>query len=143
MGGARVLTSVTGERLVIREATPARLRFDLYSPPRQPAPPRAAHPTQVESFAVLEGRLRATVESVTRDYGPGERFVIPAGAYHVVRNAADASARAAVAFFEELTALRRLTPLGLARLVKRHRDAIRLAPPFAQLLAFLGPFVRA
>jgi hypothetical protein len=101
---------------------------------------------------VLEGRLRATIGGTTRDYGPGESFAIPAGTFHVVRNASAEAARAAVefspatgmlAFFEELMGLTRMTPWGLARLLKRHRDAITLAAPFAQILGFLGLFVRA
>jgi len=135
----RVLESVTGERMVIQETTPEVLRFELHSPPKQPAPPANAHPTQEERFHVIAGRLRATIAGTTRDYGAGESFTIPANTFHRVRNVSAEPARAQVEFvpargmlpfFEDLMALTGMNPVGLARLVKRHRDAVRLAAPF-------------
>jgi quercetin dioxygenase-like cupin family protein len=147
----RVLQSVTGERMVILVATEDLLRFELHSPPSQPSPPPSAHPTQEERFHVIEGRLRATIGGKTRDFGPGESFIVPANTYHRVRNASPAPARAVVEFvpargilpfFEDLMALTGMSPSGLARLLKRHRDAARVAPPFAQILGVVGLFVR-
>jgi quercetin dioxygenase-like cupin family protein len=146
----RVLESVTGERMVIQEATPDVLRFELHSPPQQPSPPPSAHPTQEERFQVIEGRLQARIAGRTHDYGPGETFIIPPNTFHVVRNPFLEPARAQIEFvpahgmlpfFEDLMSLTGMNPLGLARLVKRHRDAVRLAPPFAQILGFIGLFV--
>jgi quercetin dioxygenase-like cupin family protein len=151
MTEGRVLDSATGERMFILEATPDALRFELFSPPRQPPPPQNAHPTQEERFQVLEGRLRATIAGKTRDFGAGESFSVPPNTMHRVRNLSTEPARALVTFvpahgmlpfFEDLMRLRSLNPIGLARLVKHHRDAVRLGPPFAQVLALLGLFVR-
>jgi hypothetical protein len=126
------------------------LRFELHSPPKQPPPPANAHPTQQERFRVLAGHLRATIGGTTRGYGPGESFTIPANTFHRVRNVLEHPARAEVVFtpahgmlpfFEELMGLRGMNPIGLARLVTGHRDAVRVAPPFAQILGVLGVFV--
>jgi len=143
----QILSSVTGEWMVILQNTPALLRFELFSPPKQPSPPRAAHPIQEERFQVLDGHLCATIGDTTQVYGPNETFVIPADTFHVVRNTSAEPARAIVAFapatrmlsfFEELMGLTRISPMRMARLVKRHRDAVVLAPPFAQLLGLLS-----
>jgi hypothetical protein len=52
-----------------------------------------------------------------------------------------APAHGMLPFFEDLMTLTGMNPLGLARLVKRHRDAVRLGAPFRQVLGFLGLFV--
>jgi mannose-6-phosphate isomerase-like protein (cupin superfamily) len=147
----RVLQSVTGECMVILQDSPAALRFELHSPPRQPPPPLSAHPTQEERFHVLAGHLRATIAGTTGDYGPGERFTVPPNTVHRVRNVSEEPACAEVAFvpacgmlpfFEDLMGLRGMNPLGLARVLQRHDDAVRVSAPFAQILAVLGLVVR-
>jgi hypothetical protein len=138
--------------MVVLEDRPELLHFELHSPPKQPPPPANAHPTQEERFRVLDGHLRATIGGRTQDYGPGETFTIPTGTFHRVRNVSQEPARAEVEFrpaqgmlpfFEDLMRLRGMNPLGLAQLVKRHPDAVRLGVPFAQILGVVGLFVRS
>ena len=147
----RTLESVTGERMVIKESTPDLLRFERHLPPKQRPVPKAAHPTQEAHLKVLEGRLHVTVGKTTRDYGVGESFTVPAGAFHSAWNVDAQPARVRVefrpaegilAFFEEMMGLTSMNLLGVVRVVKHHRDAVRLAAPYAQVIGLLGLFVR-
>jgi hypothetical protein len=54
-------------------------------------PPAHLHPSQVERFAVLEGRMHAIVGDEERDFESGESFEVPAGTSH--RMAADGPTR--------------------------------------------------
>ena len=47
-----------------------------------------AHSHGAQWGVVLAGRLELTVDGVTRSYGPGESYSIPAGAVHAARIAA-------------------------------------------------------
>lgn len=151
MVGERVLESVTGERIVIQESTPDVLRFERHLPPNQRPVPKVAHPTQGAHLKVLEGRLHATVGAETRAYKAGESFAVPAGVFHSAWNLDTRPARVLVefspavgilAFFEDVMGLTSMNLLGIVRVVKHHRGAVRLAPPYAQIVGLLGLFVR-
>jgi hypothetical protein len=45
-------------------------------------PPMHLHPSQAESFEVLEGSMRAIVDGEERVYEQGESFEVPAGTPH-------------------------------------------------------------
>ena len=45
-------------------------------------PPMHLHPSQTETFTVLDGRLRTVVDGEERIYESGEQFVIPPGTPH-------------------------------------------------------------
>jgi quercetin dioxygenase-like cupin family protein len=147
----RTLESVTGERMVIQESTPDVLRFERHLLPRQRPVPKVAHPTQEAHLKVLEGRLHATVGGKTRDYGAGESLTVPAGTFHSAWNVDAQPARVLVefspaegilGFFEEMMGLTSMNLLGIAWVVKHHREAVRLAAPYAQIVGLLGLFVR-
>ncbi len=151
MGRERVLESVTGERIVIQESTRDVLRFERHLPPNQRPVPKVAHPTQGAHLKVLEGRLHAAVGTKTRDYEAGESFAVPAGAFHSAWNADTRPARVLVefspavgilAFFADVMGLTSMNLLGIVRVVKRHRGAVRLAPPYAQIVGLIGLSVR-
>lgn len=54
-------------------------------------PPAHFHPSQVERFVVLEGRIRTIIDDEERGYEAGESFEVPAGTVHQM--AADGPAR--------------------------------------------------
>ena len=147
MVAERILESVTGERLVIQENTPDVLRFERHLPPKQRPVPKVAHPTQAARMKVLEGRLHATVGGTTRDYGAGESLTVPAGTFHSAQNVEVQPARVLVefspadgilAFFEEMMGLTSMGLLAVVRVVKRHRDAVRLPAPYAHRVGLVG-----
>jgi hypothetical protein len=151
MVAERTLESVTGERMVIQDSTPDLLRFERHLPPKQRPAPKVAHPTQAARMKVLEGRLHATVGEQTRDYRAGESFTIPAGTFHSAQNLEAQPARMLVEFspaegllefFEEVMGLTSMNLLAVVRVVKHHRDAVRLPAPYAQIVGLLGVFVR-
>ena len=45
-------------------------------------PPEHLHPSQTESFEVLEGSMRTLIGGEERVYGPGEQFEVPAVVPH-------------------------------------------------------------
>jgi mannose-6-phosphate isomerase-like protein (cupin superfamily) len=45
-------------------------------------PPTHLHPSQAESFEVLEGSMRTVIDGEERVYGPGEPFEVPVGTPH-------------------------------------------------------------
>jgi mannose-6-phosphate isomerase-like protein (cupin superfamily) len=57
--------------------------------PHSPAPPLHLHPSQDESFRVLQGRLRAVVDGVEQDLGPGDELFVPRGTPHQMWGDAD------------------------------------------------------
>jgi quercetin dioxygenase-like cupin family protein len=147
----RTLESVTGERMVIQESSPDVLRFERHLPPKQRPVPKVAHPTQAARMKVLQGRLHATVGDQTRDYRAGESFTVPAGTFHSAQNLEAEPARMLVEFspadgrlefFEEMMGLTSMHLLAVVRVVKHHRDAVRLPAPYAQIVGLLGIFAR-
>ena len=151
MVAERILESVTGERLVIQHSTPDLLRFERHLPPKQRPAPKVAHPTQEARLKVLEGRLHATVGEQKQDYRAGESFTVPEGTFHSAHNLEAQPARMLVefrpadgllAFFEDMMGLTSMNLLAVVRVVKHHRDAVRLAAPYAQIVGLLGVLLR-
>jgi quercetin dioxygenase-like cupin family protein len=92
-----VLAHPRGDRLVFI-ATAAdtggeRLEMDVTYPRRTHAPAPHLHPHQEETFRVLQGALRTTIDGRERTFGPGEAFVVPPGTPHTMHADADEPTR--------------------------------------------------
>jgi mannose-6-phosphate isomerase-like protein (cupin superfamily) len=57
------------------------------------APPPHVHPSQVETYEVLEGRLDVVIDGVWRTLEPGDTAAVPVGALHTFRNRHGVTAR--------------------------------------------------
>jgi quercetin dioxygenase-like cupin family protein len=84
---ARVLeNSASGERIVIRrggaETAGELLEFDVYLQPGAHVPAGHSHPSQIEQFHVIAGRVQFRVRG--RDFwlGPDSRLTVCAGTSH-------------------------------------------------------------
>ena len=70
--------------------------FELRVPPGSNVPPPHSHSANEELVYVLEGTLRYTVGSETRDLKPGDSMATPCGVVHAFSNPHAAVARALV-----------------------------------------------
>jgi quercetin dioxygenase-like cupin family protein len=70
--------------------------FEMIVPPKANVPPPHSHTENEECVYVLEGTLRYSVNSETRDLSPGEWMSTPRNAVHHFSNASDKPARALV-----------------------------------------------
>jgi quercetin dioxygenase-like cupin family protein len=70
--------------------------FELRVPPGSNVPPPHSHRANEELVYVLEGTLRYTVGSMTRDLLPGGSMVTPRGVVHAFSNPHSVTARALV-----------------------------------------------
>jgi quercetin dioxygenase-like cupin family protein len=70
--------------------------FEMRVPPRSNVPPPHSHPGNEELVYVLEGTLRYTVGSETRDLRPGDSMATPRGVVHAFSNPHAVEARALV-----------------------------------------------
>lgn len=70
--------------------------FEMCVPPGSNVPPPHSHKANEELVYVLEGTLRYTVGSETRDLRPGESMATPRGAVHAFSNPHEVVARALV-----------------------------------------------
>src|SRR6185312_3953172 len=70
--------------------------FEMRVPPASIAPPPHSHPANEELVYVLEGTLRYTVGSETRDLRPGDFMSTPRGEVHSFDNPHSVEARALV-----------------------------------------------
>ncbi len=70
--------------------------FELQVPPGSNVPPPHSHPGNEELVYVLEGTLRYTVGSETRDLRPGDAMATPRGVPHGFGNPHAVMARALV-----------------------------------------------
>ena len=70
--------------------------FEVTIPPGSNVPPPHSHTHNEEIVYVLEGRLRYSVGSDTRDLGPGETMRTPRGAVHGFSNPFEVVARALI-----------------------------------------------
>jgi quercetin dioxygenase-like cupin family protein len=70
--------------------------FEMRVPPGCPVPPPHSHAGNEELVYVLEGTLRYTVGSETRDLGPGDFMTTPPGAVHAFANPHAVAVRALV-----------------------------------------------
>lgn len=60
--------------------------FELTVPPGSQVPPPHSHSNNDECVYVLEGKLRYSVDGITRDLGPGEWMFSPKGSVHQFSN---------------------------------------------------------
>lgn len=87
--------------------------FQLTIPPGSNVPPPHSHTHNEEIVYVLEGRLRYSVGTDTRDLAPGQTMRTPKGAAHGFSNPFDTVARALITlapdigpkYFEEVAAV--------------------------------------
>ena len=70
--------------------------FEMHVPPGSNVPPPHSHSANEELVYVLEGTLRYTVGSETRDLQPGDSMATPRGVVHAFSNPHGAAARALV-----------------------------------------------
>ena len=70
--------------------------FELTVPPRSNVPPPHSHSNNEECVYVLDGTLRYTVGTISRDLGPGESMHTPRGTVHGFSNPFDSAARALI-----------------------------------------------
>jgi mannose-6-phosphate isomerase-like protein (cupin superfamily) len=63
-----------------------RIEFEITMAPGALGPPKHFHPSQDESWSVLEGELSVFVEDGWRTLGEGESLSIPANTVHTLRN---------------------------------------------------------
>lgn len=134
--------------------------------PRMPGPPVHVHPTEEESFEVIEGTLDVFVNGAWSQVRAGETATVPAGAPHTLRNAGEEPVRTVTrirpaqrseAFFRELHRLihedkiKRLPPkeprsaIYAAMLFTRYPDEIRATGPLSgvfKVLALAGRALR-
>lgn len=87
--------------------------FELTVPPGSNVPPPHSHTDNEEIVYVLEGRLRYSVGSDTRDLGPGQTMRTPKGSVHGFSNPFEGVARALITlapdigpkYFEDVAAV--------------------------------------
>lgn len=81
----------TGDKLlIVRDAASTSGKFLEVEAIYQPAAafaPEHFHPSQVEQFTVLSGKLMANINGIIREYTAGESFTIPARTPHGMYNA--------------------------------------------------------
>src|SRR6476660_5319476 len=70
--------------------------FEMRVPPGSNVPPPHSHSANEELVYVLEGTLRYTVGSDTRDLAPGQSMHTPRGTVHAFSNPFDNVARALI-----------------------------------------------
>jgi mannose-6-phosphate isomerase-like protein (cupin superfamily) len=76
---------VTGQRIVFRDRTPARVRAELFVQPGGFVPSHV-HGRQWERFEGVSGQLLFRLGRVRRTVGEGEIVVVPPGTAHGLRN---------------------------------------------------------
>lgn len=78
--------------------------FELTVPPASNVPPPHSHSNNEEIVYVLEGTLRYSVGSDTRDLGPGQTMHTPKGMVHGFSNPFAGTARALIVMSPDLGA---------------------------------------
>lgn len=114
MNGIEINVGQLGIRYLIDGAKSASMgMFELTVPPGSNVPPPHSHSSNEEIVYVLEGTLRYTVGSETRDLVPGQSMYTPRGIVHGFCNPFSTHARAliilspdiGVQYFEEVAAV--------------------------------------
>ena len=80
---------VSGQRVVFDEPNPAALELDLYVQPGAFVREHF-HPSQHETFAVVEGTFHASIDGKTHKIEPGESMTVAPGTKHGFRPAPEA-----------------------------------------------------
>jgi quercetin dioxygenase-like cupin family protein len=117
--------------------------FEMRIPPACHVPPPHSHPANEELVYVLEGTLRYTVGSETRDLKPGQFMATPRGCVHAFNNPHAVDARALVintpdigpGYFREVAAIVNAGgPPDRAKLMTTMQSfgLVPAAPPVAQ-----------
>lgn len=78
--------------------------FELLVPPNSNVPPAHSHTNNEEVVYVLEGKLRFTVDGVTRDLETGMTMSTPKGLVHGFSNPFDLPARALIVLSPDIGA---------------------------------------
>jgi quercetin dioxygenase-like cupin family protein len=78
--------------------------FELMVPPASNVPPPHSHSNNEEIVYVLEGTLRYTVGSDTRDLNPGQSMRTPRGTVHAFSNPFGSPARALIVLSPDIGA---------------------------------------
>jgi uncharacterized cupin superfamily protein len=106
--------------------------FELTVPPGSNVPPPHSHTGNEEVVYILEGTLRYTVGTETRDLTPGQAMRTPKGTMHGFSNPFDRTARALITlapdigakYFEDIAAVvaagRPPDKAALAAVMQRH-----------------------
>jgi quercetin dioxygenase-like cupin family protein len=92
-GAGETLTLPGGTSFLIVESAAEsggeRVEFEITMAPGALSPPKHFHPTQEESWKVLEGDLSVFVDDSWRTLSEGEALSIPARTVHTLRNESD------------------------------------------------------
>jgi mannose-6-phosphate isomerase-like protein (cupin superfamily) len=73
-------------RLPAAETNGEYVEMEFVLPAGSFAPPPHVHPSQVEEYEVIEGRLDVMVNGEWSSLGPGESASVPVGALHTFKN---------------------------------------------------------
>jgi quercetin dioxygenase-like cupin family protein len=140
-----VIGDPVGERHHVLAADEDRLVMELWIGPMDEPNIRHVHERSDETFEVIAGRAWFTLESVTRELGPGDAVLIPRGVGHHWQAVGDDWLHARVEFtpacrfddflreYEALVHAGRTNGSGLPRLrdfalmQRRHWDSFRVA----------------
>jgi quercetin dioxygenase-like cupin family protein len=103
------LEGPNGMRMRFVSIEPERLEVEVSYAADSPLPPGHLHAHQDERFTVLDGAVRAVIDSSEHRYAAGESFDVPAGTVHQMTGDGPARVKWEVspalktaAFFEEL-----------------------------------------
>ena len=152
----QVIEDGDGGKMVIRRTagqTAGELyEFDWYLHAGHPMDPPHYHPTQEEQFEVVAGTPKIMLNGKSITLRPGERLVVPAGAYHAIGNPATETVHVVTTFrpamdihtyfvqaFDIFRTSWGLTRLArLARLVRRNPEYVGFSRPMQLVMAMLA-----
>ena len=105
MSTSEIKAGQLGIRYIVDGSATASLgMFELTVPAGSNVPPPHSHTNNEEVVYVLEGTLRYTVDTETRDLGVGETMRTPRGAVHAFSNPSDRTARALIVLSPDIGA---------------------------------------
>lgn len=92
-----VITNPNGETLrFLRTAADTNgelLEMEASYAPHSAPPPEHYHPQQEETFQVLAGEFRASINGTEYTYRAGDSFIVPTGVHHWMHNISDEEGR--------------------------------------------------
>jgi glyoxylate utilization-related uncharacterized protein len=147
-----------GSTVEIVEATPERVVVEIAYDGRGGKPPPHFHPSQEESFEVLDGEIDVLLDGERRRLEKGDTLLVPAGTPHQMWAEAPARQRwetrpalKTERFFKTLWGMQqdavlegdpRKAKLQMALTMRHFRDVIRLTSPPAPAIAALSVVAR-